>query len=195
MGLKRILTVIPMAAAGLVHRASGRVSVGAGSTVNWLRLRAGGGGKIEIGVASAVHCRIDFDTPAGRVRVGDRCFIGASHIVCHTGITIGDDVIVSWGVTIVDHDSHSLDQKQRRFDVENWRRGLKDWAGVAVAPVVICDGAWIGFGASILKGVRVGEGAVIGAGAVVTRDVAAHAVAAGNPARVVRTLGAGNSVS
>lgn len=195
MRLRKILTFFPMTAAGLVHRASGRVAVGAGSDVNWLRLSAGGGGQIEIGTASSLHCRVDFDTPAGRVRVGDRCFIGASHLVCHTSITIGDDVIVSWGVTIVDHDSHSLDQKQRRLDVDNWRRGEKNWAGVAVAPVEICDGAWIGFGASILKGVRVGEGAVIGAGAVVTHNIAAHTVAAGNPARTIRTLEAGDSVS
>jgi acetyltransferase-like isoleucine patch superfamily enzyme len=195
MGLKSILMVVPMATAGLVHRASGRINVGAGSTVNWLRLRAGGGGQVEIGTASTVHCRIDFDTPAGRVRVGNRCFIGASQLVCHTNITIGDDVIVSWGVTIVDHDSHSLDRKQRRLDVGNWRRGLKDWAGVAVAPVIVADGAWIGFGASILKGVRVGEGAIIGAQAVVTRDVAAYTVVTGNPARVVRTLGAGDPAS
>jgi galactoside O-acetyltransferase len=195
MALKTVLSFVPMTAAALMHRASGRVSVGAGSRVNWLRLRAGGGGRIEIGTASSVHCRVDFDTPSGRVRVGNRCFIGASHLVCHTGITIGDDVIVSWGVTIVDHDSHSLDQTQRRRDVDNWRRGVKDWAGVAVAPVEICAGAWIGFGASILKGVRVGEGAVIGAGAVVTHDVAAHTVAAGNPARLIRTLETGGPAS
>jgi acetyltransferase-like isoleucine patch superfamily enzyme len=186
---------VPMAVAGVVHRASGRVSVGAGSTVNWLRLHAGGGGQIEIGSASLVHCRVDFDTPAGHIRVGDRCFIGASQLVCHTGITIGDDVIVSWGVTIVDHDSHSLDRKQRRLDVTNWRDGKKDWEGVAVAPVVICDGAWIGFGASILKGVCVGEGAIVGAHSVVTHDVPAQTVVAGNPARLIRTLQAQLPVS
>ena len=99
MRLRKILTFFPMTAAGLVHRASGRVAVGAGSDVNWLRLSAGGGGQIEIGTASSLHCRVDFDTPGkGCVRVGDRCFIGASHLVCHTSITIGDDVIVSWGL-------------------------------------------------------------------------------------------------
>jgi galactoside O-acetyltransferase len=53
---------------------------------------------------------------------------------------------------------------------------------------VIQDKVWIGFGASILKGVTVGEGAVIGAQAVVTRDVAPYTVVAGNPARIIRHI-------
>jgi acetyltransferase-like isoleucine patch superfamily enzyme len=51
--------------------------------------------------------------------------------------------------------------------------------------VRIDDGAWIGIGAIVLKGVHVGAGARIGAGAVVARDVPAGATVEGNPARVV----------
>jgi 2,3,4,5-tetrahydropyridine-2,6-dicarboxylate N-succinyltransferase len=53
------------------------------------------------------------------------------------------------------------------------------------APVVIEDDAWIGIGAIVLKGVRIGAGARVGAGAVVARDVPAGASVEGNPARVV----------
>ncbi len=55
-----------------------------------------------------------------------------------------------------------------------------------LAPVVLEDGCDIGIGAIILPGVTVGRGAQVGAGAVVTADVAAYAVVAGNPARVLR---------
>jgi acetyltransferase-like isoleucine patch superfamily enzyme len=54
------------------------------------------------------------------------------------------------------------------------------------APIVVEDDSDIGVGTIILPGVRIGRGAQIGAGAVVTRDVPAYAVAAGNPARVLR---------
>ena len=57
-------------------------------------------------------------------------------------------------------------------------------------PIRIGDDVWIGGGAIILPGVSVGNAAVIGAGSVVTHDVPARTVVAGNPARVIRTIGA-----
>lgn len=177
---------------GLLQRvialSSGRVQVGAGSVVRWGRLHTHRKGQVRIGVRSMVLCRVDFDGPSGRVHIGDRCYLGASHLVCHTSITIGDDVIMSWGVTVVDHDSHSPNWSERASDVSDWMKGRKNWEHVKVAPVVIGDKAWIGFGASILKGVAVGEAAVVAARSVVTRDVPPHCVVAGNPARVVRHL-------
>jgi len=52
--------------------------------------------------------------------------------------------------------------------------------------VVIGNDVWIGFGATILSGVTIGDGAAIGACSVVTRDVPSYAIAAGNPAQVIR---------
>ncbi|HWY61214.1 MAG TPA: acetyltransferase [Rhizomicrobium sp.] len=57
-----------------------------------------------------------------------------------------------------------------------------------MAPVVISDKAWIGFGTTILKDVTVGEGAVVGACSVVTKDVELWTVVAGNPVRILRRL-------
>lgn len=61
-------------------------------------------------------------------------------------------------------------------------------AGEAIdrGPTVIGNDVWIGLGAVVLSGVRVGDGAVIGAATVVTRDVPPYAVVVGNPARIVR---------
>ena len=158
------------------------------SRVLWLRLFGSKFGSLIVGSDSIVKCRIDFDGIGGRVLIGDRCFIGASHLVCRRQISIGNDVIISWGVTVVDHNSHSLYWKYRKHDVSDWIRGKKDWSFVDVRPVVISDKVWIGFGAKILKGVVIGEGAVVGAGSVVTRDIPAFAVVAGNPAQVIKQV-------
>jgi maltose O-acetyltransferase len=55
-------------------------------------------------------------------------------------------------------------------------------------PIVIEDNVWLGGGAILLPGVRIGRNAVVGAGAVVTRSVAANTVVAGNPARLIREI-------
>jgi acetyltransferase-like isoleucine patch superfamily enzyme len=91
------------------------------------------------------------------LRIGERCLIGAD-------------------VTIADTDFHSIDPALREAG----------WDAIACAPVEIGDDVFIGTRAVILKGVRIGDGAVVGAGAVVTRSLPAGAVAAGNPAVVLR---------
>jgi galactoside O-acetyltransferase len=173
-------------------RARVRISFGESSKIDWLALLNARHGIIEIGKNCIIRCRIAFDGHGGRVKIGDRCYLGASLLVCRSGITIGDDVVISWGVTVVDHDSHSLFWRYRQSDVVEWAQDKKNWDFVPVRHVYIGDKVWIGFGASILKGVTVGEGAVIGANSVVTRDVPPYTVVVGNPARAIRSLKQGD---
>ena len=55
------------------------------------------------------------------------------------------------------------------------------------APIMIGDHVWIGFGATILGGVTIGDGAIVAAGAVVTKDVPPKALVGGVPAKVLRS--------
>jgi acetyltransferase-like isoleucine patch superfamily enzyme len=164
-----------------------KLSVSEPARINLTKLR-GRRGEIHLGRGSMVNARIAFDRPEGAVVIGSRTFIGNSFLVCASRITIGDDVLISWGVTIVDHNSHSLYFAERRDDNILWWRGEKVWDNVKISEVNISDKVWIGFGASILKGVTIGEGAVIGAGSVVTKDVPPWTVVAGNPATVIKTM-------
>lgn len=170
---------------------SGAVSVGSGTSLVWRRLRRVQGNRLRIGEGSIVHANIVFESRGGDVLIGDRTYVGLSTVICFQQISIGNDVLVSWGATIVDHDSHSLEWNLRRNDVREWSRNRKDWSHVPSAPVVIADRAWVGFNVTILKGVTIGEGAVVAACSVVTRDVPPNALVAGNPARVIRILSNG----
>jgi galactoside O-acetyltransferase len=156
--------------------------------------------RLEIGERCHINGSITLEREIGRVSIGDRTYVGgATNIICASRIDIGSDVLMAWGITIVDHDSHSTHWQHRAEDVDRWRVGLleggtqraaqlKNWEIVPMSPIVIGDRAWIGFNAIVLKGVHVGEGAVIGAGSVVTKNVPPYSVVAGNPAKVVRKL-------
>jgi acetyltransferase-like isoleucine patch superfamily enzyme len=109
------------------------------------------------------------------IKVGVDCGFTGGTVVAAERIEIGDRVLVGANATIMDTDFHPLDPAQRRADIN---------AG-ASAPVFIEDDVFIGMNAVILKGVRLGAGCVVGAGSVVSKDVAAGATVAGNPAKVV----------
>lgn len=143
---------------------------------------------IQIGSGSLLQCRFALDRSDAKITIGDRCFVGKSLLVAAESITLEDDVIVSWGVTIVDHNSHPLSPEVRSADVGQWVEGAKDWSQVAMSPVRLKRGCWVGFNAVILKGVQIGEGSIVGAGSVVTHDVPDRTVVAGNPAKVIRSL-------
>jgi acetyltransferase-like isoleucine patch superfamily enzyme len=136
---------------------------------------------------SIVEGQLFFDREDAKILIGKRSFVNGT-IISAKQVDIGDDVMISWGVTISDHNSHAMAFSQRQNDVMEWRVGKKDWSNVKISPVKICDKVWIGFNAIILKGVTVGEGAIIGAGSVVTKDVRPWTVLAGNPAKCIREI-------
>ena len=113
----------------------------------------------------------------GRIEVGPGTELNGTSIVSHVGVRIGAEVLFGPQVVIMDCDGHPVDR--RLPDRVDYLR---------MAPVEIGDHAWIGYGAVIMKGVTIGHHAVVAACAVVTRDVPPQAVAAGNPARVVKVF-------
>ena len=143
---------------------------------------------LHVAERSVILGNLYFERPGASIFIGQQTFIGKSNIVASTYISIGNNVLISWGVTIADHNSHSVAYSERSLDVLDWLDGKKDWSNVICEQVSICDKAWIGFNASILKGVTVGEGAIVAAGAVVTKDVPPWTIVGGNPAKIIREL-------
>lgn len=121
------------------------------------------------------------------IEIGDYTYIANASLVCSERITIGSFVMIAGGVTIADSDFHPVAPAARLADtialspVGNRQKRPP----VLIKPVVIEDDVWIGYNATILKGVRVGVGAIIAPGALVVENVPAGAEVAGNPARVV----------
>ncbi len=149
------------------------------------------------GKDNMLDCQIIFESGAGEVTIGDRVYIGRSHLICRSKIEFVSNIFVAWNVYFYDHDSHSTDYKLRQEDITqqltDFRNGdlfikNKNWDVVNTAPIKICDNAWIGMNAIILKGVTIGEGAIVGAGSVVTKSVPPWTIVAGNPAQVVKQL-------
>lgn len=154
---------------------------------------------LRVGERGMLNAAVVFESTDGLVEIGDHAYIGhGTQIISRNYISIGNNVTMAWGVTVYDHNSHSLDWKQRARVVEHFYRTYGtsrcfedlDWSNVKSAPIVIGDRVWIGFDAVILKGVTIGEGAVIGARSVVSRDVEPYTIVAGNPAVVIRRIDA-----
>lgn len=152
---------------------------------------------LEVGNETILDCQITFESKEGKVIVGDKSFIGGSHLICRNKIVIEDNVFIAWGSTIYDHNSHSLDYRDREEDIlqqlKDYRLGQsfianKNWEVVDSKPILIKSNAWIGMNCIILKGVTIGEGAIVGAGSVVTKDVPDWTVVGGNPAKVIKVL-------
>jgi acetyltransferase-like isoleucine patch superfamily enzyme len=143
------------------------------------------GANVQIHHPSLVNlygCRVGNDVKIGAfveiqkgATIGDRCKVSSHSFVCE-GVTIEADVFIGHGVMFT-NDPHP------RATIDGRLQGDTDWT---VVPTLVRRGASIGSGAVIRCGVTIGEHAMVGAGAVVTRDVPAHAVVAGVPARVMR---------
>lgn len=126
----------------------------------------------------------------GRISIGDWSFLGeGTRVWCLSEIRIGDRVLVAHDVFIVDNRTHPLDPELRHRQYRaKFGEPLPHELRLGERPITIEDDAWIGAGATLLPGVRIGRGAVVATGSVVTEDVPAFSVVAGNPAKAVRTI-------
>lgn len=110
--------------------------------------------------------------------IGDRTQLGLNFTaICSDRLYIGDDVLVAGGV-IITTQNHGMDPESER----SYQR-----QPLISAPVYIENGCWIGEHAAILPGVTIGEKSIIGANSVVTKDIPAYSIAAGIPAKVIKT--------
>eukprot|EP00439_Symbiodinium_sp_Y106_P089341 s1_g1877.t1 len=133
-----------------------------------LHLRAAKGNMIRLATW-------DSGTRVGEINIGDFVLISpGNQIIASERITIGSNTMIASGCYISDSDWHDTYDRTAELDKH--------------APVTLGENVWIGSRAIVGKGVTIGENSIIGAGSVVTRDIPANVVAAGNPAKVLKSL-------
>jgi UDP-2-acetamido-3-amino-2,3-dideoxy-glucuronate N-acetyltransferase len=119
-------------------------------------------------------------------RIGSRCNLGEG-VYVEGAVVVGNDVTVKNGVALYDgvtlEDEVFVGPNAVFTNDLRPRSGVRKRSVASFAATRVLRGATIGANATVVCGVTVGASAMVGAGAVVTRDVAAHALVVGNPAR------------
>jgi acetyltransferase-like isoleucine patch superfamily enzyme len=141
-----------------------------------LELQIGRNGRIEfgrfvwIGDGTKIRCH------EGVVEVGDKTVLGQEcTISAYQRVRIGEQCVIADRAMFIDFD-HGAAEVERPIRIQ----------GIYKRDTVVGSNVWVGYGACVLRGVRVGDNSVIGTNAVVTKDVPANAVVGGVPAKVLR---------
>jgi acetyltransferase-like isoleucine patch superfamily enzyme len=129
----------------------------------------------EIGNNTKIGAFVEIQKGA---RIGRNCKISSHSFVCE-GVQIDDEVFVGHHVVFINDRYPRATAASGRLQTE------EDWQ---VISTFVGRAASIGSGAVILCGVKIGAGSMVGAGSVVTKNVPAHTIVAGNPARLLRRL-------
>jgi acetyltransferase-like isoleucine patch superfamily enzyme len=146
---------------------------------------------LEFGRGASCYKSTMFDVgPRGRVKLGECALVHGARIICDAEILIGDYALISWNVVLMDSYRISLNTGERHNELEliPLRNPRLASAKVEARPIRIERNVWIGFDACVLPGVTIGEGSVVGARSVVMENVPPFTIAAGNPARVIRSF-------
>ena len=132
--------------------------------------------KFSLGDYSVVESFSCINNAMGDVLIGDHTRIGLHNTIIGP-VKIGDNVNLAQGITVTAL-NHNFNDPSKRIDEQ----------GVSTSAVNIGNDIWIGANAVILPGVSIGNHSVVAAGAVVTKDVPAHTLVAGVPAKVIKEI-------
>ncbi len=141
-----------------------------------LELQIGKRGKIRfgrfvwIGDGTKIRCH------EGEVVIGQKTVLGQEcTISAYKRVRIGEQCVIADRAMFIDFD-HGVVEVERPIRVQ----------GIYMRPVEVGSNVWIGYGACVLRGTRVGDNSILGTNAVITKDVPANAVVGGVPAEVIR---------
>lgn len=125
----------------------------------------------------------------GKIVLGNNTKLGKNtKLTAVEGIVIGDYSAVAQNVTIIDNNTHPVNPEYRQYmRLTSHNDDARSMIHADHKQIVIGKNCWIGENSRIQKGVTVGDNAVVAACSVVTKDVPSNSIAAGNPAKIVKT--------
>lgn len=137
----------------------------------------GNNSEIHIGKNVRLHPGCHVNAQSGsKLVVGDRTTMRkVTFDLSGANITIGRQCMFSFDIRVVNHDGHRI------FDTSDTSKVIN-----APKDIILSDHVWVGRGATILKGSRIGSDSIVGLNSVVARNVPDNVVVAGNPARIVK---------
>ena len=146
-------------------------------------------GTLEIGARAWVQSDL-LVRFGGHMTIGDYAGIGyGGDIRCEERVSIGDYALISYEACIYDTNTHSTDWRKRRETIERMRvSGVGEVEKPDTRPVRIGNDAWIGRGAVVLKGSRIGDRSIIGIHTVVSGEFPADTTLVSTPPRVISRL-------
>ncbi len=135
----------------------------------------------SIGRDVHIGARCRFWAPSG-ISIDQQTYIG-KEVTIETNAQIGRFVLVANRVALVGRHDHEFTRVGVPVRFGRWVGAADADAQTAQEGVVVEDDVWLGFGAIVLSGVRIGRGAIVSAGAVVTSDVLPYDIVGGVPAK------------
>ncbi|MBK5229698.1 MAG: acyltransferase [Thermoleophilia bacterium] len=138
-------------------------------------------GRIEIGENTLFqpHCWLTLDLDNAKIRIGANCFLNLGvMLAARDEITIGDWTMIANGCFIGDA-AHRFDDRDTPVPLQGF---------TSKGPVHIGENCWLAANVVVTSGVTIGDRCVIGANSVVTRDIPPYSIAAGVPAKLIRTI-------
>lgn len=120
------------------------------------------------------------------IEIGHSTFININCTILDSApVRIGNKVAIGPNVSLLGSGHPILPEERNVINAEN---GLMKGVIVVAGEITIEDNCWIGGGAILLSGVTIGQGTMVAAGSVVTKSLPPRVLAAGNPARIIRSF-------
>ena len=141
--------------------------------------------KYQIGVNFHAGIRVRI-WAKNRITIGKNFYIGRDSFI-ETDIIIGDNVLLANRVAIVGRYDHHYQQVGVPIRLSmQIRDGNYNWLGLDNM-TIIEDDVWIGYGCTVMSGVKIGVGSIIASGSIVTKDVEPYSIYGGNPAKKIKS--------